>query len=304
MNVPPVVRLELGAGWMVGGRVVDDAGRPLPGSRGAHRRLPGEDPLPEVVRADGKSEWGPVRSDGRVPADTAPPGLRGAPRRADCSSGRGPRARRRAADAGVGAGRQISRPGGRRQRGALVPDATVRCVMPGREDLAVIGDRLPLAAEAAGLPSGSGHALGRTRTISTDSGGRFQLHGHAARAGLLEVSHEGSVPYRAGPIPLLPGQRLELVAVSLLNGVRLTGRVIDESDSPIDGARIAVVGCPARRRPAARRSRRAGPARRRGVRRPEKRRLVTDGGGRFTAAVAEGARQVAVERGRNAGIRR
>ena len=77
---PPVVKLELGPGWMVGGRVVDDAGHPLADAEVRVDALPGEDPLPEIVRTDGKGEWraGPLAA-GRVPADAAPARLRGAP---------------------------------------------------------------------------------------------------------------------------------------------------------------------------------------------------------------------------------
>ena len=42
---------------MVGGRVVDDAGHPLPDAEVRVDALPGEDPLPEIVRTDGKGEW-------------------------------------------------------------------------------------------------------------------------------------------------------------------------------------------------------------------------------------------------------
>ena len=83
-------------------------------------------------------------------------------------------------------------------KGGGVAGATVRALVPGRDDLAVIADRLPLAAEAAGLPSGSGHALGRTRTTSTDSGGRFQLADMLPGRVFVEISRAGNVPYRIG----------------------------------------------------------------------------------------------------------
>ena len=112
--------------------------------------------------------------------------------------------------------------------------------MPGRDDLAVIADRLPLAAEAAGLPSGSGHALGRTRTTSTDSGGRFQLADMLPGRVFVEINRAGNVPYRTGALALQPGQRLELPAVSLRGGVPLTGRVVDDGDAPVEGARVLI----------------------------------------------------------------
>src|SRR5581483_10222559 len=129
-------------------------------------------------------------------------------------------------------------------KGVGVAGASVRCLVPGREDLAVIADRLPLAAEAAGLPSGSGHAVGRTRATSTDSSGRFQLADMLPGRVFVEISRAGSVPYRSGALALQPGQRLELPAVSLRGGVALTGRVVDDGDAPVEGARVVITAAP------------------------------------------------------------
>jgi len=130
-------------------------------------------------------------------------------------------------------------------KGRGVPGATVRALIPGRDDLAVIADQLPLAAEAAGLPSGSGHALGRTRTTTTDSSGQFQLADMLPGRVFVEISHAGNVPYRSGGLALQPGQRLEVPAVSLRGGVALTGRVVDDGDAPVEGARVLITAAPA-----------------------------------------------------------
>jgi protocatechuate 3,4-dioxygenase beta subunit len=237
-RVPPV-RLELGPGWTMAGRVVDDAGRALPDAEVRIDALPGEDPLPELVRADRRGGW----RSGPLPAGE----YRLTPRRPGFVARRpvqlllGARAatadRPQLLELVRGAeidGRVVD------QRGAPVRDALVRCVMPGREDLSVIGDRLPLAAEAAGLPSGSGHALGRARSVITDSSGRFQLPDMLPGRFFLDVSREARVPQRSAPLQLVPGQRLDVGTIDLVDGVRVTGRVVDENDSAIEGARITV----------------------------------------------------------------
>jgi hypothetical protein len=284
----PPVRLALAGGWTISGRVVDDSGRPSPDSEIRIDAVPGEDPLPEIVRSDEAGGW----RSGPLPAGE----YRLTPRRSGFVARRparvllGPRL---AAPAGPpvlelvrGAqlvGRVVD------GRGAPVRDAVVRCLMPGREDLSVIGDRLPLAAEAAALPSGSGHAVGPTRTASTDSHGRFQLSDMLPGRFFLEVSHEGSVPQRAGPFPLAPGQKLEAGTIALADGIRLSGRVVDENDAPIDGARITLRGPGAAAPP--RGEKRAGapadgaPA---AAALGDATVLTTDGGGQFSAALAEG----------------
>ena len=279
---PPEIKLPLGPGWMVGGRVVDDAGHPLADAEVRVDALPGEDPLPEVVRTDGKGEWraGPLAA-GEYRLTPRQPGF----------------VARRPAQLMMGA----SRVGGERPqilelvrgaeiagrvvdaKGGGVAGATVRCVVPGREDLAVIADRLPLAAEAAGLPSGSGHALGRTRTSGTDSGGRFHLNDMLPGRVFVEISRAGSVPYRSGALALQPGQRLELAPVSLRGGVSITGRVLDDAESPIEGARVVITAAP-------------GGGKAGGLVDGALAEVVamTDRGGEFVAAAVPGTRQVRV----------
>jgi hypothetical protein len=169
-------------------------------------------------------------------------------------------------------------------KGGGVAGATVRALVPGRDDLAVIADRLPLAAEAAGLPSGSGHALGRTRTTSTDSGGRFQLADMLPGRVFVEINRAGNVPYRSGALALQPGQRLELPAVSLRGGVALTGRVVDDGDAPVEGARVLITAAPG--------GKASAPGSVEGALAEVV--TVTDRAGLFAASVVPGTRQVRV----------
>ena len=152
------------------GRVVDDAGAALAGVPvriESDRRAPGEDPLPTLVtpimRA-GSPRWS---LPGGVPAVRASrPGhvLRRAP----------------VVDArGTGAPVEVvlevrgARVFGRVsiRAAARAAGARVRCVASAIEDLTVQTGPLPLAAEAAALPSGAGRALGTTRASVADRDG-------------------------------------------------------------------------------------------------------------------------------------
>ena len=271
---PPVVRLDLGPGWMISGRVLDDSGRALSAAEVRVDALPGEDPLPELVRPDARGNWraGPLPA-GEYRLTPRQPGF--VARRpvqlligSSTVGGDRPQILELVRGAEI-VGRVVD------GRGVALPGAAVRCLVPGREDLSVIADRLPLAAEAAGLPSGSGHALGRTRTTATDSGGRFHLADMLPGRVFVEVSRGGSVPHRSGELGLLPGQRLDLGAVTLRDGVRIIGRVVDQADAPIEGARVVVAATPASGREA-------------------EIVLVTDRGGQFATAVLEGAHEFRV----------
>ena len=280
---PPVVKLELGPGWTIGGRVVDDAGRPLSGAEIRVDALPGEDPLPEVVRPDAGGTWraGPLAA-GEYRLTPRQPGF--VARRpvqlmlgSSTVGGDRPQILELVRGAEI-AGRVVD------QKGRPIAGAIVRCLVPGREDLAVIVDPLPLAAEAAGLPSGSGHALGRTRTVGTDSGGRFELADMLPGRVFVEVSRQGSVPHRSGQLGLLPGQRLDVAAITLRDGVPINGRVVDDAGTPVDGARVSIAGSTQAAAPAGGKSSAAEP----------EIVLVTDRGGQFATSATEGERQLRV----------
>ena len=274
---PPVVHLVLGPGWLVAGRVVDDAGRALPNAEVRIDALPGEDPLPEIIHPDARGDWrtGPLLA-GEYRLTPSQPGY--VARRplhlmvgASTVGGERPQILELVRGGDI-IGRVVD------QRGAPVSDATVRCLVPGREDLAVIAERLPPAAEAAGLPSGSGHALGRTRSVGTDSRGAFQLADMLPGPVLVEVDRVGSVPQRSRQLSLHPGQRLDVGTIALTEGVRFAGRVVDDRDVPIDGARVRVIMGGAA-------SSTAGES---------DIVLVTDRGGQFTTSVLDGVHQLRI----------
>jgi protocatechuate 3,4-dioxygenase beta subunit len=271
---PPVVRLPLAPGWIISGRVVDDEGRLLPAAEVRVEALPGDDPLPEMVHpgADGSWRAGPLPA-GEYRLTPRQPGF----------------VARRPVQVMLGPVGNL--PGDRSQvlelvrgaqivgqvvdsKGTPVGGASVRCLIPDREDLAVVADRLPLAAEAAALPSGSGHTVGRTRTTTSDAGGRFELADMLPGRVFVEVDRPGNVATRSGELRLAPGQRLDLGRIGMREGVRVTGQVIDEGGAPVEGARV-VVGA-------------AAGAGARGVV------ALTDGAGRFATAVVDGAHELRV----------
>src|SRR5262249_2642213 len=112
--------------------------------------------------------------------------------------------------------------------------------------------------------------------------GRFELLDMLPGRVFVEISRGGSVPYRSSALSLSPGQRLELSPVSLRGGVTLTGRVVDESGAPIDGARVVITAAPGGRAGAA-----ADAALGEVV-------AVTERGGQFATSVLEGMRQLRI----------
>ncbi len=239
---PPLVELALAAGWSIGGRVVDDQGRVLSTAEVRVEALPGDDPLPELVRPASDGSWraGPLPA-GEYRLTPRQPGFV-ARRSIQVSVGPGP-----GAPGGAEAhvlelvrGADIVGEVVADGPGGAVAGAVVRCLVPDREDLAVVADRLPLAAEAAALPSGSGHAVGRTRTTTTDSVGRFHLADMLPGQVFVEIDGPGSVPARTSALHLAPGQRVDLGRSGLRAGVRFSGRIVDEAGAPIEGARVSI----------------------------------------------------------------
>jgi hypothetical protein len=108
------------------------------------------------------------------------------------------------------------------------------------EDLTVQTGPLPLAAEAAALPSGAGRALGTTRAAVADREGRFSVEDLIPGRYRVEVAHGGAEPLRTDELVLAPGERRDVGKLALQPGFPVTGRVVDEGGSPIEGARVVV----------------------------------------------------------------
>ena len=125
-------------------------------------------------------------------------------------------------------------------RGATAAGARVRCLASAIEDLTVQIGPLPLAAEAASMPSGAGRALGTTRAAVADRDGRFVIDDLIPGRYRVEVAHGGAEPFRSDEFVLAPGERRDVGKLALQPGFPVTGRVVDESGCPIDGARVVV----------------------------------------------------------------
>jgi len=242
--------LVLGRGATVGGRLVQDAGAGLAGFevRAESSALPpGDDPLPLVARTDqmGGFTLGPLAAGGyRVTAARAGYVLRRSPTVTlaardggelvvDPARGETPPLELELLRGARVAGQVTD------ARGVPAPGAHVRCVASAMDDLTVEAGPLPLAAEAAALPSGAGRSLGSTRSALADAHGRFTVDDLIPGRYRVEVAHAGSEPMLTDEITLAPGERRELGALALRDGFPIEGRVVDESGAPIEEARVA-----------------------------------------------------------------
>jgi len=236
----PVV-LALSAGRAVAGRVIDDAGAALasvPVRIESDTGALGEDPLPTLVQSDGA---------GNFNALLFPAGYRLTASRAGHVLRRAPSVDARGKGEPVKAVLELVR--GARVFGKVVDPhggaaagARVRCVASAIEDLTVQTGPLPLAAEAASMPSGAGRALGTTRATVADRDGRFTVDDLIPGRYRVEVTHGGAEPLRSDELVLAPGDRRDVGKLAMRPGFPVTGRVVDESGSPIDGARVVVGG--------------------------------------------------------------
>src|SRR6185436_17379958 len=235
------VQLELSAGRTVNGGVIDDAGSALaevPVRIEADTGPPGDDPLPTLVSSD---------RDGNFATLVFPGGYRMSASRPGYVLRRGPAVDARGAGAAVKTVLELVR--GARvfgkvvdPRGGAAAGARVRCLASAIEDLTVQTGPLPLAAEAAAMPSGAGRALGTTRATVADREGRFAVDDLIPGRYRVEVAHGGAEPLRSDEFVLAPGERRDVGKLALRPGFPVTGRVIDESGGPIDGARVVVGG--------------------------------------------------------------
>jgi Carboxypeptidase regulatory-like domain len=241
----PPTRLELVAGFGVQGVVVDDRGRALPGVAVRAEAAVG-DPVAEVMTTSGDGRFhsgplppGPVRLSARAPGFVAHApvsvALGGAPTSTASSTSSSTSSRLELVRAASLAGRITD------ARGAALPGAEVRCVAQGGDDFAVIFAPLPLAAEAAALPSGAGGAApGGTRLGRSDARGAFRFAELPPGAFHLEISHAPAVPLRTGDWTLVAGEARDVGALALRDGAVAAGRVLDEAGNPLSGARVLV----------------------------------------------------------------
>jgi hypothetical protein len=107
------------------------------------------------------------------------------------------------------------------------------------DDLTVQTGPLPLAAEAAAMPSGAGRALGSTRSAISDAHGRFTIDDLIPGRYRVEAAHAGLEPLRTDELTLAPGERRDLGALALRDGFPVAGRVLDDG-GPIEGARVSI----------------------------------------------------------------
>jgi hypothetical protein len=236
-EAPPPVRLELGAGFGVQGVVVDDRGGALPGVAVRVEAAVG-DPVVDVMTTAGDGRFhsgplppGPVRLSARAPGFVARAPVTVALGGALPSTS----SRLELVRAATLAGRITD------ARGVALAGAEVRCVAQGGDDFAVIFAPLPLAAEAAALPSGAGGAAsGGTRLGRSDARGAFRFAELPPGAFHLEIAHAPAVPLRTGDWTLVAGEALDVGALALRDGAVAAGRVLDEGGNPLPGARVLV----------------------------------------------------------------
>jgi hypothetical protein len=233
------VELVMSPGRTVTGRVIDDAGSALsdvPVRLETDTGTPGEDPLPTLVSSDRTGNFAVLVSPAGYRLSASRPGY--VLRRAPAVDAKG-------ASVPVNVVLELVR--GARvfgkvidPRGGAAAGARVRCLASAIEDLTVQTGPLPLAAEAAALPSGAGRALGSTRATAADREGRFAVDDLIPGRYRIEVAHGGAEPLRSDEFVLAPGERRDVGKLALQPGFPVTGRVVDESGSPIDAARVVV----------------------------------------------------------------
>jgi hypothetical protein len=231
------VRLDLVAGQAIAGRVVDDAGTALAVQVRieAGSGAPGEDPLPTLTSSDAAGNFAARVAPGRYRVTASRPGyiLRRAPSIDDKTAPPAPVTLELLRGARV-SGRVFD------GRGGPASGANVRCVASAIEDLTVQIGPLPLAAEAAAMPSGAGRALGSTRGVVADRDGRFAVGDLIPGRYRFEIAHPGSEALRSDEFVLAPGERRDAGKLALRLGFPVVGHVTDDSGAPIEGARAVV----------------------------------------------------------------
>lgn len=108
--------------------------------------------------------------------------------------------------------------------------------------LPVLPGSLPLAAEAARLPSRNVPHLVVAKTAWTDVAGRFELGEIAAGHVQLFVSHGSGAELETDTRAIAPGETWNAGALKLSEAVVIRGRVVEESGAGIANARVVVRG--------------------------------------------------------------
>jgi protocatechuate 3,4-dioxygenase beta subunit len=231
---PTHVRLSLQTGVLVEGRVVDDGGHALAGATVDVMAMPSDDlPMTGQSGPDGRFRLGPVapgkyqilaRLDDYVVLDAPEPQL--GPRPTESFELRLARTARVEG--------RILDESGRAMKDVLVSAISL---IGGRDDVVVIPGALPLAAEAAALPTGSLLRPGGVRSSTTDASGRFRITGLSPGRARIEVRHPDKLPFRREPLLLAPGDSREMGDLTLVAGATLAGRVV-EGDAGVEGALV------------------------------------------------------------------
>jgi protocatechuate 3,4-dioxygenase beta subunit len=242
---PAHARLVLQPGAFVGGRVMDDRSRILPGATVDVLAMPTDDlPLSGQAGGDGRYNIGPVAPgkyqvlahlDNYVLLDAPEPQL-------------GPRSRvsfdlRLARTARI-LGRVIDESG----QPMVGVQVSAISLIGGRDELVVIPGSLPLAAEAAELPADRLIRPGGARSSPTDKTGAFAIRGLSPGRARIVISHPRKLPFRREPLLLVPGDVRDLGDLTLTSGANLAGQVLDQEDRIVEGAVVEArpAGKPAR----------------------------------------------------------
>jgi protocatechuate 3,4-dioxygenase beta subunit len=229
------LRLSLGSGAFVEGRVRDDAGRNLPGATVDVLAMPSDD-LPVTCQSnqEGRFTVGPMRP-GRYQVLARLEGhvLLDAPEFALSAGSRIPATIRLVRGALV-SGRVLDEAG----VPLVAVPASVVGLVSGQDEMIVLPGALPTAAEAAELPLGSVARQGTIRTALTDAQGRFEVKGLAPGRSRFEVAAPDKLPLRREPLLLASGDVRDLGDVVVPTGVVLSGRVLDQDGQALQGAQV------------------------------------------------------------------
>ena len=243
-----LVQLPLGPGRFAGGVVTDENGRPVGGATIQVDLVPPTG-LWSSVPTDAAGRWAtPPLAPGTYRIRARRPGFVA---RRTATVELGPVGAGPVTTTGVKL--ELVRTG--RISGVVVNDkhaplagATVYDRAADAEELGVIWSRLPMAAEAAALPSGSvlpaaaaTDAAG-SRRVTSDGAGRFLLRDVPPGRIRVEVLSPGSVPLRTPPVTLKPGGDVDVGTLRIQGAIPVSGTVVDPDGSPVSGVRVTAAG--------------------------------------------------------------